>query len=79
MNIEVKLFSYLVNMQGKNENRCSLVLEIENGATCQDLLQKLRIPASIPVIIMVNGSAAEEDTVLQAGDRVSILPPIGGG
>lgn len=64
MNIEVKLFSYLVNLQGKNENRYSLVLEIENGATCQDLLQKLRIPAPIPVIIMVNSSAAEEDEVI---------------
>ncbi len=79
MNIEVKLFSYLVNLQGKNENRYSLVLEIENGATCQDLLQKLKIPASVPVVIMINGSAAEKDTILQAGDQVSILPPIGGG
>jgi len=79
MKIEVKLFSFLCSLFGKDGNRYSFNMEIEEGTTCADLLKILHIPQDLPKVILINGMVKEEKYLLQEGDEVSILPPIEGG
>jgi len=79
MKIQVRLFSYLCELIGKKENRHFFSMEMEKGATCDDLLRVLNLPPHIPLSILVNGGVKEKNYSLQEGDEVSILPPIEGG
>ncbi len=54
-------------------------MEVEEGATCTDLLAALHIPGNLPKVILINGRVKKEDNLLQEGDEVSILPPVEGG
>jgi molybdopterin converting factor small subunit len=71
MKIEVRLFSFLCKLVGKDENRYFFSMEIGEGATC--------IPQNLPKVIFVNGMVKDEKYLLQEGDEVSILPPVEGG
>jgi molybdopterin converting factor small subunit len=79
MKIEVRLFSFLCKLVGKDENRYFFSMEIGEGATCADLLTVLHIPQNLPKVIFVNGMVKDEKYLLQEGDEVSILPPVEGG
>jgi molybdopterin converting factor small subunit len=79
MKIEVKLFSFLCKLIGKDENRYFFSTEIGEGSTVLDLLAALHIPQGIPKVILINGRVKDEKTPLQEGDEVSILPPVEGG
>lgn len=79
MKIEVRLFSFLCRLLGKDENRYFFSMEIGEDATCSDLLTALHIPENIPKVILVNGMVKKEEYLLQEGDKVSVLPPIDGG
>ena len=79
MKIEVRLFSFLCKLFGKEENRYSFHMEIGEGTTCTDLLSVLHVPPDLPKVILVNGMVKEERYLLQEGDEVSILPPVEGG
>jgi len=54
-------------------------LEVPQGATLGNLLDRLRIPPTEPKILLVNGLHVGRDYVLQEGDRVGAFPPIAGG
>lgn len=79
MKIEVRLFSFLCQLLGKEGNRYSCHMEIGEGTTCADLLSVLHVPQDLPKVILVNGMVKEEKYLLQEGDEVSILPPVEGG
>jgi len=79
MKIKVKLFSYLCNLIGKEENPYFFNIEMEKVATSNDLLRALNLPLHIPMIILVNGMVKEKNYILQENDEVSILPFIEGG
>lgn len=52
---------------------------VEPGSTVRDLARQLRIDEEEVKLIMVNGRAADWDTVLSGDDRVALFPPVGGG
>ena len=79
MKIEVRLFSFLCKLFGKDENRYFFSVEIGEGMTRDDLLTILRIPQNLPKVILINGVVKDEKYLLQEGDEVSILPPVEGG
>ena len=79
MKVSVKLFSYLGNLVGKEENRHAFTIEMEKGATCDDLVRALKLPPHIPLSILIKGAVKGKNDPLQEGDEVSILPPIEGG
>lgn len=54
-------------------------VEVAEGATLGDLLRGLRVPAELPRLLLVNGREAAPGDRLQAGDVVTILPPLAGG
>lgn len=81
MKVDVRLLASLRNTAGRN----TVTLELPPGATLDDALAQLlrEIPAlreHVPMWhLAVNGTHAESDAILEAGDRISIFPYIAGG
>lgn len=61
------------------------VVEVEEGASLQQLLDTLKIPERQAQMVLVNGEQAPRDVArrsalaLREGDTVSIFPPLAGG
>lgn len=54
-------------------------LEVEEGATLQEVIDLLSIPREEVRITFINGRNSEKTAGLKANDRVGIFPAIGGG
>lgn len=52
---------------------------ISPGTRVGDLLNLLGVPEETSKLIFVNGRKVEKDTILSAGDRIGVFPPVGGG
>ncbi len=79
MKISIRLVSFLCKYVHRDENRCSIEMEVSESSRCADLLYTLKIPKDIPVNIMVNGTVADGEYQLREGDQIVFLPPIEGG
>ncbi len=81
MRIVAKFFAALREEIGDRE----VILTLPECATVQDLLEKLTVehpPLSAymdSLHFAVNRAFASAQTVLQDGDEVALLPPVGGG
>lgn len=83
MRLRVKLFSAVRDVVGSSE----LVVEVPDGARVKDLVEILardypklkELEAQLPVLILVNGSPANEETQLGQDDEVALIPPASGG
>lgn len=74
MQVKVKLFATL-----RNNRQKEMMMDLTQGATPKDIIDRLDISAEEATIIMINGRGANLDTVLEDNDTVAIFPPIGGG
>lgn len=74
MQIKVRLFATLRNGRGKE-----LLMDVDNEATPQELLNKLDIPLGDVAILLINGMDGKVNQPLSHGDTLSIFPPVGGG
>lgn len=54
-------------------------VEIEGPLSVAELCRRLRVPADRVKMVMVNGTHADLEHVLQGGERVGLFPPVGGG
>jgi sulfur carrier protein ThiS len=54
-------------------------IELPEGATVTDLLDKLHIPLKDVGIVVVNARSGTFQQTLKADDRITLIPPIGGG
>ncbi len=79
MKIEVKLFANFRDYLPPGSDKYSCFLEMEEGTTVGQVLQKLNIPDSLPLVTLVNGLHRDVGDSLQAGDALSVFPPIAGG
>ena len=74
----VRYFAVLRERRGVDEER----VELRSGETVSGLYARL-FPAAggarLPVGFAVNRALVGAETVLQAGDEVAFLPPLGGG
>jgi sulfur carrier protein ThiS len=52
---------------------------LPEGAAVADLLDKLQIPLQDVGIVVVNARSGTFQQKLQADDRITLIPPIGGG
>ena len=73
--IELKLFAVLTAHTPSNAD----YYPIEPGMTVEQLVGNLEIPEELAKLVFVNGRKADLTDTLNAGDRVGIFPPIGGG
>jgi hypothetical protein len=79
MEIEVHLFANLADYRPPGPRVGAVRVELPAGATLDDLLGRLRIPAELPRLLLVNGRDVEPTVRLSPGDIVSVLPPLVGG
>ncbi len=79
MKIEVKLFANFREYLPPGSDKYSCALELEEGTTIGQTLDRLQIPAAIPMITLVNGLHRSFEDVLHPGDSLSIFPPVAGG
>jgi thiamine biosynthesis protein ThiS len=77
MQIKVVLFSVFRDKLPP-EKRGRTTIELPEGATVRDALEKLDI--HIHAIVAVNGEIERDwDTLLKEGDEIRVFRPIGGG
>ena len=81
MRLSVRLFAMLRESAGTDR----LEIELEEGATAEDALGRLRqapgldLLERMPVRLAVNLEYAEPGTKLHSGDELALIPPVSGG
>lgn len=75
MKITVKLFSYLIQQAGFSEKE----LEIPQSMPIKDILEMINIKPTLAKIILRNGQPAQQEDLVEDGDRLSISPIFSGG
>ena len=79
MKVEVKLFANFREYLPPGSDKYACWLELEEGTTISQVLMKLKIPESVPMILLVNGMHSKVEDVLQLGEVLSVFPPVAGG
>jgi len=80
MTVTVRFFASYAEVLGRE----SLVLNLTNGATVQDVMRHVAgLPGAAGVppapLIAVNHSYAKRSHILVEGDEVALIPPVAGG
>ena len=78
MNVQVNLYATLALQTTKQGSGADL-MEIEDGTSIGDILDRLGVSRDAPKIIFVNGIHADLETIPKDGDRIAVFPPIAGG
>lgn len=79
MKINIRLLGEFGELLSPGSENYSGWVELDEGTTIGETLKRLKIPESIPMIILVNGIHRTLTNRLNAGDVLNILPPMGGG
>jgi sulfur-carrier protein len=79
MKLQLFLYASLASLLPPGSQGHSAVMELEDGTTVQQLLDRLTIRADMPKIVFLNGLHAKGEEILKEGDRVAVFPPIAGG
>ncbi len=74
MMVKVKLFASLRNF-GPEEQ----AMEIPENSTLEDVVGRLKLPAGIPLLKVINGEIRQLEHPLKEGDEIALFPPIAGG
>lgn len=75
MKVNVCLFGPMQKYGDKDKFQ----MELEEGATLVDLLDRLKIEDRTYIVILINGRRAYEDERLSDGAEVLVMAPTGGG
>jgi sulfur carrier protein ThiS len=78
MKIELRFFASLSRYMPEGW-KGSPVVEIPEGMTVRNLLEKVGVPLGAVKVIFINGEHAGPDQVVREGDRVGVFPPVAGG
>lgn len=79
MEVRVKLFATLCQYSPGAKAGVPFTVDLPEGATLADLVEKLALPRSLVKVVFVNGLVRESDHQLQPADEVGLFPPIAGG
>lgn len=79
MKVDLRVFSGLEKFMPHKRFGEPLTVELPEGGTLRDLLQKTGIPEDQVFTALVDGRHQPLDHVLSEGERVSLFPPVGGG
>jgi sulfur carrier protein ThiS len=77
--VRVSLFGNLALYMPEGSNGFSFTFSMDEGATVQELLGRLRLPPDLPLVIAINGKQADTGRILNDGDDIHILRVAGGG
>ncbi|MCG3224664.1 MAG: MoaD/ThiS family protein [Candidatus Heimdallarchaeota archaeon] len=79
MKINLKLYATLRKYLPNTEIGEAVIIEVKQGSTIKDIIDKFTIKEELAKIIFVNGIHETLDYILQENDLLVIFPPIGGG
>ena len=79
MRVRVKLFAALGRYFSNATPGTPFDIEIADGATLANLVDRLKLPRQEVKVFFVNGRARSIDWPLEAGDDVGIFPLVAGG
>lgn len=68
-----------IRLYGAGGRPAAQQVALPDGSCIRELLAWLALPEAEVGIVLVNREDASFDTPLQEGDRVTLIPPIGGG
>ncbi|MEA3338553.1 MAG: MoaD/ThiS family protein [Chloroflexota bacterium] len=77
--IQVKLFATLRRYYAAIGIGEAMAVEMPEGATVGQLIERLRLPAGEVKVIFVNSIVRQKDHPLADGDELGIFPAVGGG
>jgi molybdopterin converting factor small subunit len=81
--IKVKLFAMLRSRLPEGSNGEDVDLELPDGATAQDVIERLAIPPELAHLVMIDGyhvlPRERERRQLRPGEVLAIFPPVAGG
>jgi molybdopterin converting factor small subunit len=77
--IQLKLYGNLRRLSPGGQAGAPMEIQLPEGASLQDLVEHLQIPAEETKIAFVNGLVQDWSYKLKAGDKVGVFPPVGGG
>lgn len=79
MQVSVKLFATLTSHRPGVTAGVPFPTEVSEGATVEDLIQRLQLPSDEISVVYVNGLYRSRADELRPGDEVGLFPKIGGG
>ena len=79
MRVYLKVFANLRDYLPAYKPGTPLEVEIEQGSTLDDLVEKFNLPRAEVKVTFVNARAQPLSYALQPDDEIGIFPPIGGG
>ena len=79
MQVRVKLFANLCRYFSNALPGIPFEVEMPEGATLSDLVNRLKLPHEEVKVFFVNGRARLLDWTLELGDEVGIFPLVAGG
>ena len=79
MRVRVKLFASLRRYAEGLAPGTPFEMELPEGASLQDVVDKLKIPPEEAKVVFVNGISQPVDWILKPLDEIGIFPPIAGG
>jgi molybdopterin converting factor small subunit len=77
--VEVQLFATLADFLPPDSREGAITLDVPDGSTVRDVMLRLRIPADLERVSLVNGGDAAPEQALRPGDVVTVFPPLAGG
>ncbi len=79
MKVKVTLYATLIRYHPEDKRNEPFAVELPEGATVKDLLDKVGIKAEEAKQVFIRHRSRPDDYTLEDGDEVAIFPPVGGG
>lgn len=83
MKVKVKLFAMLRDKLPADSNGEDTELEVNDGATAEQIILRLDIPPQLAHLVMIDGYHLLPDEIktrgLKPGETLAIFPPVAGG
>jgi len=81
--ITIKLFARLAKYLPEGAVKNEIEIDVEDGATVQEVIHHLNLPSEHCHLVLVNGvyiAPSEREThAMQPGEALAIWPPVAGG
>lgn len=83
MKITLKLYASLAHYLPNRAERNQIRIEVDDGATIFDVLDRFNVPRTACHLVLVNGlfqpPSTRASTMLREGDELAVWPRIAGG
>jgi sulfur carrier protein ThiS len=80
MQINVNIYSYLrYYLPGQEKLFREKKWDMPEGATVSHVLEKLKLPKEVRIMVLLNNNSVDQKAALHEGDVVHILPMMMGG